>query len=171
MDEMDEGTGSEPVKEDVKIHQRSMGGSSKKEARRQLGKNESFDDWIKRKAEKKSQTAGSRDGKRKGFLRRSKLSPVSKKQKKKLSEYQKSRNEHYSKEENRVCFICGQSNNLSIHHESKRGSNISNQETFITLCLTGDYLNRLHPTLNQAEGCHNFVEKNKGWAREKGYLS
>lgn len=41
----------------------------------------------------------------------------------------------------------------------------------MSVCLTSSYLHQLHPEMNQGgAGCHGFIEANKGWAREKGYL-
>lgn len=133
------------------------------------GKNESFDDWLARKAEKKDK---SRDFPRKqsGLKRTKGLNPFSAKGKKRSAEYKKAREEHYADEHNQVCAICGSRENLSIHHKAKRGTNTANKDTFITLCLAGSYLANLHPELNYAQGCHNFIHSNPKWARENGYL-
>lgn len=134
-------------------------------------------EWLERKRakEKQPEGAGKRNGLRKvplkrgSELKKTKLNPVSKKQKKRLQEYEKAKEKHYKHDANRVCAICGSSNNLSIHHKSKRGSNIASD--LVTLCLIGNYLSNLHPELNpSSSGCHGFVEANKGWARENGWL-
>lgn len=125
---------------------------------------ESFEDFMKRKADRLA-------GVPKPKKERKGLNPVSKKQSKKLQAYAKARESHYSKESNRSCAVCGGVDNLSIHHINKRGDRISDEEGFITLCLQGDYLEQLYPELNKGTGgCHGFIEANKGWAREKGYL-
>lgn len=126
---------------------------------------ESFDDYMKRREDRLN-------GVPKQKKERKGLRPVSKKQSKKLQAYKKARDEHYSSDENKRCAICGRTNGLSIHHESKRGNEIANADRFITLCLIGSYLDELYPELNHSHtgGCHGFIEANKSWAREKGYL-
>lgn len=131
---------------------------------------ESFEEWLARKAAKKDQPKPVPGLRRSGLKRGKPLKPISEKGKKRAKEYKKAREEHYSDEDNRRCALCGSTNNLSVHHTAKRGDNTAKGETFLTLCLTGSYMARLHPQLNYAEGCHNFVEANKGWARENGYL-
>lgn len=127
---------------------------------------ESFEDYMRRKEERRL------NGKKKPQgLKKSRLRPVSKKQSKRNQAYAKAREEHYSDDSNKACAICGRTENLSIHHSAKRGSNIADARTFITLCVIGDTLARTHPELNYSSlGCHGFVEANKGWARENGYL-
>jgi hypothetical protein len=134
------------------------------------GKNESFDDWLARKAAKKDKL-DSMAGKQFGSgLRRTPLRPISKKQQKRNAEYAKFREEHYKDESNQVCFICGQRANLSVHHISGRGSNTTKEGSAISLCLSGSYLSDIYPELNRAEGCHGFIHRNQNWAREQGYL-
>lgn len=138
---------------------------------KRLGKAQEFDEWLRRKEEKRSKPSNEGFSRRTG-LKRTRLNPVSKKQKKKLVEYKHAREEHYSKEENQKCHFCGKTENLSIHHMKKRGDHLANQETFITLCLTGDFMDKRYPELNHSHqgGCHAFIEANKSWARKHGYL-
>jgi hypothetical protein len=125
---------------------------------------ESFDDFMERKRARLA-------GEKKPAKKRTPLKPISKKQSVKLRRYKQARELHYGEEENRCCAICGKTDNLSVHHAAKRGNNIDRTDTFITLCVIGDYLSQQHPELNHSSyGCHGFVEANKGWAREKGYL-
>lgn len=127
-----------------------------------------FEDWLKKKEDRKN---GVKPPKKVYQMKRSKLNPVSKKQKKKNALISKSYKEHYADEENRKCALCGSRENLSVHHRSKRlGDKAHDPNTFITLCLTGSYLADLHPELNRAEGCHGMVEANKSWARQNNYL-
>jgi hypothetical protein len=96
------------------------------------------------------------------------LNPVSKKRKKKNVNYKESVESHYADEKNQTCFLCGCSNNLSIHHKKKRGKVLDDEFYFVTLCLIGDYMDRLHPDSNHSHtgGCHGWVEGNKEQARE-----
>ena len=132
--------------------------------------------YYQRKEAKRSKQPSTGLGRRTGLnrgsvLKKTPLNPISKKQQKKLREYKKAREEHYSDEENQKCFLCGSTKNLSIHHIAKRGNLISDQSRFITLCLTGNYLNALYPDHNQSgAGCHGHVEANKDWARQYGYI-
>jgi hypothetical protein len=107
-----------------------------------------------------------------GQLKRTPLNKVSKKKKKQNSEIEAAYKRHYADPANRVCACCGTDNGLSIHHKKGRGPYAADETTFVTLCTIGDFLDRLHPTLNHshAGGCHGFVEGNKKWARENGYL-
>ncbi len=137
---------------------------------------DSLEAYYKRKEEKRSKTVSKGLVRRTGLnsggeLKRTPLSPISKKQSKKLREYKKAREEHYKDEENQKCFLCGSTKNLSIHHIKKRGNLISDKSYFISLCLIGDYLNQLYPDHNQSgSGCHGHIEANKDWARENGYI-
>lgn len=141
-----------------------------------LGKNESIDDWYARQEARRSGTTGKGHGRSKGLsrsgsLKRTRLNKVSKKQKKKNQETAKAYKEHYTKEENRCCHFCGRVDGLSVHHIAKRSGG-NHDKQLITLCLVGDYLDQLYPELNHSHqgGCHNFIEANKSWAREQGYL-
>lgn len=100
---------------------------------------------------------------------RSRLRSVSKKQQKRLKEY----NEIQPTEDTH-CEICGGKTRLSRHHKSGRGANLSNRDSIIWLCIMGseDFLRRRFPDANHSHsgGCHGFVEANKRWARENGFL-
>jgi hypothetical protein len=100
------------------------------------------------------------------------LNPVSKKQKKRNSAYDKAKKEFYQDESNQKCFLCGTREGLSIHHKGKRGSNTANAEDFATLCLVGNYMDQMHPELNHTGtgGCHGFIHANPSWARANGLL-
>lgn len=123
-------------------------------------------EWLSRKEKVKPERI------KPTFTKRTRLNTVSKKGKKKQQEYAKAKAEHYRDTKNQRCAICGKAENLSIHHAAKRAEgNHANKETFITLCLLGDFLNKKFPELNQVgSGCHGFVEANKSWARENNYL-
>ncbi len=127
----------------------------------------SISDWLRSKEEKRPKRIFS------SLTKRTRLNPVSKKQKKKNSDYAKAKEEHYKNDENRRCFFCGTTRYLSVHHTEKRtDGKISDQKTFLTLCLLGDYLDRQNEDMNHSHsgGCHGFVEGNKQWARDNGYL-
>lgn len=127
-------------------------------------------DWLEKR---EARRLGVKKPKKTYQLKRSKLNPVSKKQKKRNKDYKDARVKHYSNESNRQCAICGKTENLSIHHKEGRGSNSANENTFVTLCILGTRFNELYPDLNHNEGlgCHQGVERNKTWARQHGYLS
>jgi hypothetical protein len=135
-------------------------------------------DWLARKDEKKLKPIAKNVSRRTGLsrggqLKRTPLNKVSKKQKKKNGDYAKAKKEFYKEDDNRKCYCCGCDNNLSIHHIKKRSDgNISNKETFVTLCLTGNYMDAQYPEANHSHsgGCHGFIEGNKSIARELGLL-
>lgn len=131
---------------------------------------ESFDEFMERK--RRRLEGEPKPKKERTPLKKGKgLNPVSKKQSAKLRLYKKARELHYGSEENRSCAICGATNGLSVHHIEKRGDNIADSSKFITLCIIGDYMANLYPELNSGSGgCHGFIEANKSWAREHGYL-
>lgn len=121
-----------------------------------------FEEWLNRKEKPKE--------KKRYVLKKTRLKPVSSKQRKRLSLYEQAKKDHYRSDKNQACFICGSRDGLSIHHVKGRGQNLCN--SFITLCLRGDYLDKKFPELNHNHtgGCHGFVEGNKKWARENGYI-
>ena len=86
-----------------------------------------------------------------GLKRGGRLNPVSKKHKVELAEYSKRRKTYLLRYPH--CEICGVMA-TDIHHKERRGKNLNNEETWIPLC----------------RACHQFVEANGIWAREKGYL-
>lgn len=146
-------------------------------AKRNLGAKESLYEWCERK--EKRRLEGNRktpDGRkalrRTGALKKTKLNAVSKKQKKRNQEYKHARELHYSIEANRMCALCSRTDHLSIHHVSKRGANLSDHTKFVTLCLVGSYMDEKYPESNHSHqgGCHAWIEANKTWARENGYL-
>lgn len=100
------------------------------------------------------------------------LNAVSKKQKKRNTSYQQATKEHYEDEANRKCFFCGATSSLSIHHRRKRGVHTDDPLYFMTLCMMGNYMDEKYPDMNHshAGGCHGFIEGNKEWSREKGYI-
>lgn len=83
-------------------------------------------------------------------MKRAPLNPVSKKQRERLSRYNKAKAEHVKV--NDFCAICSTTSNLTIHHISGRGKNID--KNLVTLCME----------------CHTYVHKNPKWSRENGYL-
>ncbi len=163
--------------EGQKEHQDPIGDSKGCDSASKFRGDDTLSDWFARKEAKRSKSTGFNVSKRTGLnrggqIKKTALNKVSKKQKKKNSEYKKARESHYSKESNQVCFICGRSNNISIHHSRKRGGNTSNEETFFTLCLIGNFADKLYPNSNHSHsgGCHGWVEGNKSIAREIGLL-
>lgn len=136
------------------------------------GIDSSISDWINSK-EKGPTKRASKVQRGRGRLNPGKgLNPVSRKQKKKNADYKKAREEHYSKIENRRCALCGTTDNLSVHHTNKRGNNIADASTFVTLCILGSAIDAIFPELNSCQGlgCHGKVERNKGWARDNNLL-
>lgn len=124
-------------------------------------------EWLKRKEEKQTKTSSFGTAKRSG-LSRTRINPVSKKQKKRNNDYKEATREHYEAEENRKCFLCGCTNNLSIHHRNKRGKETADPFYFITLCLIGGFMDEKYPESNHSHsgGCHGWTEGNKDKARE-----
>lgn len=139
-----------------------------------------FERWLERKSEKKERANGLRKGglrrsselRRTGNLKRTRLNPVSKKQKKRNHDYNEARKRHYADETNRICAICGTNTHLSVHHAEGRGRNTADETTFITLCVLGSTFDVLHPELNSCngQGCHQGVHANMEWARQNGYM-
>lgn len=86
-----------------------------------------------------------------GLKRGGRLNPVSKKHKVELAEYSKKRKVYLLC--NPHCEICGVMA-TDIHHKARRGKNLNNEETWMPVCRP----------------CHNYIESNGKWAREKGYL-
>ncbi len=77
-------------------------------------------------------------GRKKGFKKTgARLKPVSDKRKILNKEYSEARKEA-----------------TDIHHKSKRGKNLSSQQTFMAVC----------------RNCHTRIHDNPAWARELGYL-
>lgn len=127
-----------------------------------MAQGENFEEWLENKNNPKPKE------KKRHELKRTRLKPVSSKQRKRLSSYKRAVEDHLSKDSNRYCAICGTNDGLTIHHISGRGSNIDND--LITLCVTSYYLSERMPELNRKQGCHGFVHANPKWARENGYL-
>lgn len=55
--------------------------------------------------------------------------------------------------ENPNCEVCGNFAS-DIHHKAKRGKNLCNMETFMSVCRM----------------CHNRIHDNPAWARQNNYL-
>jgi len=130
----------------------------------------SFEEYLSNKEAKRLESTKPVPSKR---IRSGRLNPVSKKGRKKRQEYAKASKEHYQNDENRRCALCGSQGNLSIHHIKKRlEGNHAEKETFITLCLTSKFMDERYPQSNHSHsgGCHGWIEGNKEWARENGYL-
>ena len=91
-------------------------------------------------------------------MRRSPLRRVSKKRQAMLKEYGPLRRKFL--QDHSECACCHEAPATQIHHrgkpgQMKRGSNTNNTETWLAVCAP----------------CHDRIERNKGWARENGYLS
>jgi CRISPR/Cas system-associated protein Cas10 (large subunit of type III CRISPR-Cas system) len=125
--------------------------------------------WL---AKRESRALGEKKSRKTYQLKRTRLKPISAKQRKRNKEYKQATLAHYEQEANQVCAICGRSDNLSIHHSEGRGSKTSDKSTFISLCIIGTAFNKLYPELNSngGLGCHQGVEANKAWARQQGYI-
>lgn len=133
------------------------------------GVDSSISSWLKGKEAKRSEGASPSQS---GRLRSGRLNPVSKKQKKRNTEYKEAREQHYSDESNRRCKLCGTADNLSIHHTRGRGEHTSDTSSFVTLCILGSAMDKAWPDSNHSHsgGCHGWIEANKGFAKEKGIL-
>lgn len=125
---------------------------------------ESFEDWIERKTNPKQKE------KKIYTLKRTRINPISKKQKKRNESYRKKHDE-YLKNHQR-CEICGSSENLSIHHKMGRGSYTDKEEFFMVACMSGSFLNQKYPDSNHHHtgGCHGWIEANKKIARANGWI-
>ena len=89
---------------------------------------------------------------KKGFKKTgARLKPVSDKRKVLNKEYYEARKEYFTTHPN--CEVCG-AQATDIHHKSKRGKNLSSQQTFMAVC----------------RNCHTRIHDNPAWARELGYL-
>jgi hypothetical protein len=53
-----------------------------------------------------------------------------------------------------ICEVCGEHIAQDVHHKAKRGINLNNVSTWMSVC----------------RACHYEIETHKGWAREIGYL-
>jgi len=85
-------------------------------------------------------------------LKRTPLSPVSKKQQKRLQDYSVVRKAYL--EEHPVCEACGQREATEIHHKEGRGSKTADPTTFMSICRR----------------CHNWIHAHPNRAREEGWL-
>lgn len=132
-----------------------------------MGKDSSVASWLASKEEKRTKAASKGLSRGTGFSKGSRLNPVSKKRKKKNVDYKEASESHYSEEKNQRCFLCGKIDNLSIHHKKKRGKYLDDEFYFVTLCIAGSqFMNEKYPDSNPADSCHQWVEANKGLARE-----
>lgn len=132
------------------------------------GKDSDVESWLKSKEEKRTKAAGQGLGRRVGLTSRKGLNPVSKKQKKKNSSYQKEKYEFFQREDNQKCFLCGCLNNLSLHHRKKRGEHVDDALYFMALCMVGNFMDEKYPDSNHSHsgGCHGWTHANGELARE-----
>ena len=79
------------------------------------------------------------------------MNKVSARHAKELTKYQQAKREHFAL--NPFCAICGFGAD-DIHHMAKRGKNLCNKDTFLSLCRR----------------CHCEVHDNPAWAKENGYI-
>ena len=79
------------------------------------------------------------------------MNKVSVRHAKELTLYRQAKKEHFAL--NPFCAICGFGAD-DIHHMAKRGKNLCNKDTFLSLCRK----------------CHTFVHDNPAWAKENGYI-
>lgn len=72
--------------------------------------------------------------------------------------------------QNASCAVCGNANNLSIHHIAGRsGKLLYERANLIVVCLAGsDILNQRYPDSNHRDGCHNWIESNLKISRTIG---
>jgi hypothetical protein len=87
-------------------------------------------------------------------MKKTPLRRVSKKQQARLRIYYKLKDDYLS--QNPVCEICNKrgSGSTDVHHKEKRGPKLNDVSTWAALCRQ----------------CHSYVEDNKSWAREEGWL-
>lgn len=95
------------------------------------------------------------------------IKQVSNKMKDRLAKYQLAKKSYNVAN----CEICGNLENLSIHHIAGRsGKLLYDHSNFLLVCMAGStHLNTEHPESNQTEGCHPWIERNLKLARELGY--
>lgn len=79
------------------------------------------------------------------------MNKVSARHAKELTKYQQAKREHFAL--NPFCVICGFGAD-DIHHMAKRGKNLCNKDTFLSLCRR----------------CHCEVHDNPAWAKKNGYI-
>lgn len=130
----------------------------------------SFENYISDKEQRRSKGLGKIQSGRIGSS--GPLKKISKKQKKRNADYKKAREEHYSKEENQKCFLCGTTNNLSIHHMAKRLDRIADASSFVTLCLMSNAMDIKYPESNHSHsgGCHSWAHANASLSKELGLI-
>lgn len=99
---------------------------------------------------------------------RSVIKQVSEKRKEGLRLYKQAKREVL--DEIKECQVCGNKENLSIHHIAGRaGSLLYDKTNFLVVCMAGsNYLNEKYQQSNQTEGCHPWIERNLKLARELG---
>ena len=91
--------------------------------------------------------------KRTPLKRKTPLRKTSKRRKQEYKEYMRKRAVLLA--EKPVCEVCGQRQSTQCHHRNGRnGKNYLDETTFMAVCAT----------------CHQYIENNKSWAREMGYL-
>jgi hypothetical protein len=78
------------------------------------------------------------------------MNKVSVRHAKELKQYSQARKEHFAL--NPYCAICTL-DATDIHHMAKRGKNLCNKDTFLSLCRR----------------CHTRCHDNPAWAKENGY--
>lgn len=78
------------------------------------------------------------------------INKVSVRHTKELTKYKQAKREHFAL--NPFCAICGFGAD-DIHHMAKRGKNLCNKDTFLSLCRK----------------CHTRCHDNPAWAKENGY--
>lgn len=91
--------------------------------------------------------------KRTALLRRTRLSPVSKKRQGKLGEYRRLRVRYLA--EMKVCWVCVRAKATDVHHKNGRHN---------------DRLNDTVHWLPVCRKCHDWIHTNPNKAREQGWL-
>jgi hypothetical protein len=91
--------------------------------------------------------------KRTPLLRKTRLSPLSKKRQGKMSQYRKLRINYLT--EMRVCWVCVGAKATDVHHKNGRHN---------------ERLNAVEHWLPVCRKCHDWIHQNPQKARDKGYL-
>ena len=103
---------------------------------------------------------GRQEMKRSPLKRKTPLRKMSKKRQKESKVYSVKRREFLA--EHPICQICESRPATEIHHkESRYSDTYLNEETWLALCGFGA----------PANGCHAWIHRNPGLAREMGYLN
>jgi hypothetical protein len=85
-------------------------------------------------------------------LKRTRVNPVSTKQRKRASLYTTQRKAYLA--EHSICEVCGRRDATDIHHKAGRGGRTNDESTFTAVCRE----------------CHDWIHHHPADARAKGFL-